>query len=628
VTALINLVRFYLQKSVTLPMKIWLMDGGMPYPQWPDADIVFVLNPPPLDIPVIAEVWKPGRTLVLVSKKIDSNLAEKGVNPIAEFFALPDNTTIEVLTHLRNHTAAVFFMSFQIRRPWYINWFPQQERDAFVVDGKHFMFQFDEYTPYEDSFEFDDAYRRISLKECTFAQSTNHFLHTLERLPYTAIEDAQTKQSLFRGIFPFYNTGQPLGPDIHFDWQGTPEPVRTAVIGADIRKHTPVYALALACLSKVGAAFTHRGRHDLYLNLLGDQIQLQNGRIKAGTFTQAQRNRLRKEYPFLYLHVFYRVPNHQFIVATLDEIRDSLLNAEIMAAAEDLLQRLVTCESALHFVKRTYELTALSGTLCQLKTFAARYHSDRSRLLAAKEDGLRAMQHARPNDLSRDINYWIQAVLTDWVLFSNEVQQSSSETAEEYQRMVEYLRGHLHHERDNSFNWMVVYLAGAVESVYLKEKNIIDLLSDCNGGPEVLNDFFQHKDYDEKRIGTYALCLAAGYAILLVPTMKWRAESLAVPMEKAYQFFFDRQTQHSERTDVILRILAIKYAACRLFYLHTRQEFEKIAQEASTYLAKLQDLTSHLMPHETLVRFFQKAQVQPEKLHLPEVLKAVITLPY
>ena len=625
-TAPVNLARFYLQKSVTLPVKIWVMDSEMPYPEWPDADIVFVLNPPPLDIPVIAEVWKPGRTLILVSKKIDPNLAEEGVNPIAELFALPDNTTGEVLTHLRNHTVAVFFMSFQRRRPWYINWMPQRECDAFVVDGEHFVFQFDEYTPYEDSFEFDDAYRRISLKECTFAQSTNHFLHILEKLPYTVIEDVQTKQSLFRGIFPFY-TGQPLGPDICFDWKGTPEPVRNAVIGAEIKKHTAVYALALACLSEVGAALTHRGRHDLYIELLGDQIRLHNGRIEVGTFTQAQRNRLRKEYPFLYLHVFYRVPN-QFIVATLDEIRDSLQNAEIMNAAEDLLQHLVTCESALHFVKRTYELTALSGTLCQLKTFAARYHGDRSRLLAAKEDGLRAVQHARPNDISRDINYWIQTVLTDWVLFPTEGQQNSPEAAKEYQRVVEYLRSHLQHERNSYYNWMVVYLAAAVETAYRKETSIVDLLSTCDGGPEVLNSFFQHEDYDERRIGTYALCLAAGYAILLVPTMKWRAESLAVPMDKAYQFFFHQQAQLCGQTGVILQVLAIKHAVCRLYYLYTRKEFEKMAHEANTYMTKLQDLASHLIPHETLFQFFRKAHVQPDKLRLTEVLKAVITLPY
>jgi hypothetical protein len=299
-----------------------------------------------------------------------------------------------------------------------------------------------------------------------------------------------------------------------------------------------------------------------------------------------------------------------------------------MAAAEDLLQRLVTCEGDLHFVKRAYELTALSGTLCQLKTFAARYHGDRCRLLAAKEDGIRAVQHARPNDVSRDMNYWVQAVLTDWALFPTEAQQDSPEAAKEYQRVVEYLRGHLQHERDSYYNWMVVYLAAAVESAYRNETCIVDLLNTYDGGPEVLNALFQHEKYDERRIGTYALCLAAGYATLLAPTMKWRTESLTVPMDKAYRFFFNRQAQPEGRNVMILQVLALKYAACRLFYLHTQQEFKKMAQGANTYLAKLQELASHLMPHEKLIQFFQNAQAQPEKLRLPEVLKAVITLPY
>jgi hypothetical protein len=192
VTELVNLARFYLQKSVTLAVKIWVMDGEMPHPEWPDADIVFVLNPPLLDIPVIAKVWKTGRTLILVSKKIDSDLAEKGVNPLAEFFALPDGITGEVLAHLRNRKAAVFFMSFQKRRPWYIDWLPQREHDTFVVDGEHFVFQFDEYTPYEGSFEFDDAYRRISLKECTFALRD----HGCSRRPAPTAGDLRRRSSL------------------------------------------------------------------------------------------------------------------------------------------------------------------------------------------------------------------------------------------------------------------------------------------------------------------------------------------------------------------------------------------------------------------------------------------------
>jgi hypothetical protein len=412
-----NLARFYVQDVNALPVKIWIMDGAMPYPEWPDADMVFVVHPPPLDIPVLAQVWQHGRTLVLVSTKLDQQATGQGPDPPCEFFALPDVGA--VLTHLRQQQAAVFFLSFQQRR-WYRDWLPQKEYDAFVVDGAHCRFYFDAYTPYEGSFEFDDAYRRISLRECTFAQSTNHFLHVLETLPYTALPDAQMKKSLFQGLFPFY-TGQPLGPDVQFDWRGSPESLRRAIVGEELQRHLPTYALALACLSEVGAAFTHRGRHDLYLAVVGDLVQLRNGQVLVGAFTPEQRTLLRTAHPFLYLHVFYRLPN-QFLVATMDEVRDALHNTAIIAAAEDLLHRLVTRESALHFVKRTYELVALSGTLCQLKTFAARFHSDRPRLLAAKEDGLRAAHYARADDVSRDLNYWILAVLTDWVLFPEQVQ--------------------------------------------------------------------------------------------------------------------------------------------------------------------------------------------------------------
>ena len=145
-------------------------------------------------------------------------------------------------------------------------------------------------------------------------------------------------------------------------------------------------------------------------------VRMHHGQITVGRFTPEQIRLLRHEHPFLYLHVFYRIPN-QFLVATLDTGRGMLQDTEIIGAAEGLLHRLVTRESDLRFVKRTYELTALSGTLCQLKTFAARYHGDRPRLLDAKEDGLRAVHHARPDDVSRDLNYWILAALTDWALF-------------------------------------------------------------------------------------------------------------------------------------------------------------------------------------------------------------------
>jgi hypothetical protein len=63
--ASVILVQFFYSDGSTLPVKVWVMDGTMPYPEWPDANMVFVLNPPPLDILLLADVWKAGRTLVL-----------------------------------------------------------------------------------------------------------------------------------------------------------------------------------------------------------------------------------------------------------------------------------------------------------------------------------------------------------------------------------------------------------------------------------------------------------------------------------------------------------------------------------------------------------------------------------
>jgi hypothetical protein len=446
--ASVNLVRFYHPDANVLPVKVWVLDGAMPYPEWPDADIVFVLNPPRLDIPLLADVWKAGRTLVLVSARGDSTPMQGSPHPLSELLNLPPEATSDVLMQLRRCQAAAFFMSLKRRQPWYLSWLPQVERDSFPVEGAQFIFHFDEYVPFEGSFEFDDAYRRTSLKECTFPQSTNHFLHVLEQLSHTALQDPQMKRQLFHGTFPFY-TGQPLSLDVRLTWHGTPEPVRRAIVGEEIKQHAAAYALAIACLSEVGAAFTHSGRHDLYHSLMGDLVRLQDGRIQVGSFTPGQVEWLRQEHPFLYLHIFYRVPN-QFLVATVDALRDSLQNTASMAAATDLLQRLVTREGDLHFVKRSYELSALSGTLCQLKTFAARYHGNRARLLEAKEDGWRAVQYARPADKSRDMNYWTQAALSDWVLFPDQTQADpagANAECREQRHLGRLLRPHGHLSR-------------------------------------------------------------------------------------------------------------------------------------------------------------------------------------
>lgn len=177
-----NLARFYVQDASALPVRLWVMDGEMPCPEWPEADMVFVLHPPPLDIPVLAEVWQHGHTSVLVSPMQDSPGAAYGRDPLRELLALPPHLCGAALMYLHQQPAPVFFLACQPRRPWYMRWLPAVERDTFVVDGEHFVFRFEAYVPYEGSFEFDDAYRRLSLNACTFAQSTNHFLHVLETL--------------------------------------------------------------------------------------------------------------------------------------------------------------------------------------------------------------------------------------------------------------------------------------------------------------------------------------------------------------------------------------------------------------------------------------------------------------
>jgi hypothetical protein len=341
----------------------------------------------------------------------------------------------------------------------------------------------------------------------------------------------------------------------------------------------------------------------LYLALIGDLIQLHDGQIRVGSFTPEQEALLRREHPFLYLHVFYRVPN-QFIVATMDELRDSLQNTALIAAAEKLLNRLITHEGDLDFVKRSYELTALSGTLCQHRPFAARYHGRRSSLLEAKEDGLRAVQYGRPADKSRDMNYWMQAVLTDWVLFPNQVQDDPTAADAEYDRMVQYLRGHLPPVLDDYYDLMIAYLAGAVEAALRETRWIRDLLDTHGVGPQRLTALFQREDYNEERFGSYALCLAAGYVTLFCPSIGWSVDSLALPIAKAQRFFFDRQDRHGGQTGVILGVVALKYAACCLFYLYLRKDFTGLAAEAGTFLTRLRELAPHLAPHAILRGFF------------------------
>ncbi len=147
--------------------------------------------------------------------------------------------------------------------------------------------------------------------------------------------------------------------------------VREAVIGELIKQNTVEYALAIASLSEIAAGFNHPGRHDLYSELMGDLIQIDDkGDIKIRDFNEERRMRLRKDDPVLYLHLFYRNPN-QFLIARFDGMKNLKQNIEAL----ENLEHGVIQEIDLKFIKRTHEIVALNGTLCQFKTFAARIFS-------------------------------------------------------------------------------------------------------------------------------------------------------------------------------------------------------------------------------------------------------------
>jgi hypothetical protein len=139
---------------------------------------------------------------------------------------------------------------------------------------------------------------------------------------------------------------------------------------------------------------------------------------------------------------------------------------------------------------------------------------------------------------------------------------------------------------------------------------------------------FQRADYDARQAGHYAVCLAVGYAALLCPVMGWSPDSLAYAMEQAQHFFFATPQVHSDQAGVILRIVALKYAACQVFYCQIRHDAAGRTTAAETALTEIQALAPHLGTPITLTTFFARAQAQDVPCSLPEVLRVLFTLPY
>ncbi len=447
---------FYVKDSKNKNVKITIhITDDIPDPQnWPNADIVFVLKPPPLDIPAVAQIWKDGRKLVLVR--------EQGEASFKEFWHT--KKLKDKLRQLKeDKDTSVFYMQSHQRK--LSDWFPSPIWDRMLVQGDHFVYSIEDYIAHNDSFVFDDTYRRSGFQEYSLAQSANQYLCVLERLSHTTLIDREQKAALFRGVFPFYAGFQPVKLGL-----STPEGSLAAVRKAVINDQYPdEYALAIASLSEIGACYNHIGRHDLYSELIGDLIRIDNkGDIRIRGFDKQQRDALRKEDPVLYLHLLYRTPN-QFLIARFDGMKDLKQGVNAL----EKLEHNAFWESNLNFTKRTYEMVALNGTLCQFKTFAARLFGDRDYIEQAKAHGMKAIADARPEDLARDRNYQILAVLTDWARFDGF-------DPDEYHQLAEYLKEHLESKPDDYFNTMITFLAAAVEAEYGAGQNQIPALADTH----------------------------------------------------------------------------------------------------------------------------------------------------
>ncbi len=243
----INYAKDYIDPD-TFPFKIWITDD-IPDPQnWPDTDLVFVLNPPPLDIPAVAQIWDDKRKLILAGTQSHGPVNTKKWPPFKEFWEV--KKLGDKLERLRNKDTCVFYMQSR-KRTIFDRFWPRDIRERILIDSKHFVYHIEDYIAHNDSFLFDDTYRRLNLRDYTLEQSTCQFLDVLESLPHT-VQSGKTKASIFRDNFPFYKGRQLVNRNLRFEFdkfEGDLAQVREAVIGELIKQNTVEYALAIASLS-------------------------------------------------------------------------------------------------------------------------------------------------------------------------------------------------------------------------------------------------------------------------------------------------------------------------------------------------------------------------------------------
>jgi hypothetical protein len=621
---LANRAELYLPPDSPYADRIWVVEGRYPLPDWPpEAELVLVLDPPPLDLPLMAGDWPAGRRLVLVSPRAAS---EPGApSPLRELLGLPAETLDAALAWLREQPSPVLFLSFE-RRMWYGWLIPPDLRDRYRIGGPRHDFYLDGYPPHRDSFLFDDGYRRGVMGVLSFAQSSAYFLRVLEDLPYTPDPPAK-KRMLFRALFPFYTSGAEVAPGIRFDWRREDESAALAVLRQSLAspalaEHSTEYALAICALSEVAACFTHSGRGELYAALMGDLARFEGSRVQvAPGLTDGQREHLYRGQPNLYLHLFYRVPN-QCLVASLDSLGRP--QPGLLAAGDDLLARLQS-EETLRLSKRDHEITALAGTLCQLHTFFGRHRGERTHLRKAVDRGRLALEKARPFERGRDVNYWIQALVSDWVLFPEESRAEPAHAAE-YDAVLRELRMHLDEAPDNPYNLMVLLLAAAAEEEILGTSQVRVLLDEHHVGPARLAERFAGDDYDPAVAGNYALCLAASYAALRSPLPDAEQAPIERSLAAARHFFFDVHAAGRVPTDTILGTVGLKLAACDLDRLGALGDEGTLRERAAGYLDHARALDPVRVPEYVTALLDRAAAGAPPAR--ADTLRAVLSLPY
>ena len=368
--------------------------------------------------------------------------------------------------------------------------------------------------------------------------------------------------------------------------------------------------------------FTHRGRSDLYIRLIGGLVRIRDGNLLvAPDLEPAQKQLLRRHQPHLYLHLYDRVAN-QFLVASLDAKTD--LIPELAQLGDRLLSRLDD-ESDLHFAKRSQEITALAGTLSQHHTFLGRHEAKRPSVVTGKTRGQMAIQFARPHERDRDVNYWIQAVLTDWTLFAEEASHEPG-YARDHDGVVTELRGSLDRDPDDPYNLMVASLAAAVASAFFDNRQIADWIADQGAGPTRIARLMAEPQYHDAHHATYALCLAAGFAALAQSSAD-DAEKAALDETMARAADYFDQFAFVNPSSSVLALVGLKFAACRIWHLATTGRSATASEIASRHTEDLKNSPPDCIP-DRVSRFFREYRITSGVPDRRAVLKIVLSLPY